>query len=98
MRPDGTGGGQHHQASAVLSREAFLADLLDEGERDIRRALERGAHAVQIDFTEGRLAVKLDPTRGLLADFIALNFALLSAISTIGSEPATIPQPANIRI
>ena len=25
MRPDGTGGGQHHQASAVISREAFLA-------------------------------------------------------------------------
>jgi LmbE family N-acetylglucosaminyl deacetylase len=25
MRPDGTGGGQHHQASALLAREAFLA-------------------------------------------------------------------------
>jgi LmbE family N-acetylglucosaminyl deacetylase len=25
MRPDGTGGGQHHQASAVIAREAFLA-------------------------------------------------------------------------
>ena len=25
MRPDGQGGGQHHQASAVISREAFLA-------------------------------------------------------------------------
>ncbi len=25
MRPDGAGGGQHHQASAVISREAFLA-------------------------------------------------------------------------
>jgi LmbE family N-acetylglucosaminyl deacetylase len=25
MRPDGSGGGQHHQASAVISREAFLA-------------------------------------------------------------------------
>jgi len=25
MRPDGAGGGQHHQASAMLSREAFLA-------------------------------------------------------------------------
>ena len=24
-RRDGTGGGQHHQASAVISREAFLA-------------------------------------------------------------------------
>jgi LmbE family N-acetylglucosaminyl deacetylase len=25
MRPDGTGGGQHHQASAIIAREAFLA-------------------------------------------------------------------------
>jgi len=25
MRPDGSGGGQHHQASAVLAREAYLA-------------------------------------------------------------------------
>ena len=25
MRPDGQGGGQHHQASAVISREAYLA-------------------------------------------------------------------------
>jgi len=25
MRPDGAGGGQHHQASAVISREAYLA-------------------------------------------------------------------------
>jgi LmbE family N-acetylglucosaminyl deacetylase len=25
MRPDGAGGGQHHQASAVLAREAYLA-------------------------------------------------------------------------
>ena len=25
MRPDGSGGGQHHQASAIIAREAFLA-------------------------------------------------------------------------
>ncbi len=25
MRPDGAGGGQHHQASAIISRDAFLA-------------------------------------------------------------------------
>ena len=32
-------------------REAFLADLVREAADDIRGALEKGAHAVQIDFT-----------------------------------------------
>ena len=40
---------------------------------EVRRCLEQGAHAVQIDFTEGRLAIKLDPTGDLLASFIDLN-------------------------
>ena len=34
-------------------REAFLADLIDEAEADIRRSLAQGADSVQIDFTEG---------------------------------------------
>ena len=55
------------------SREEFLEDLLREHETEVRRCLERGAHAVQIDFTEGRLAVKLDPGGGLLASFVDLN-------------------------
>ncbi|HET6583240.1 MAG TPA: hypothetical protein VFG69_07330, partial [Nannocystaceae bacterium] len=54
-------------------REQFIADLLDEHEREVRRCLELGAHAVQIDFTEGRLAVKIDPSGGLLTSFIELN-------------------------
>jgi 5-methyltetrahydropteroyltriglutamate--homocysteine methyltransferase len=62
-------------------REAFLADLLDEAEADIRGCLDAGAHNVQIDFTEGRLAVKLDPSRGLLRQFIALNNQVLSRFS-----------------
>lgn len=44
------------------SLDAFLDDLVDEVEKDIRRCLEAGAHAVQIDFTESRLAVKIDPS------------------------------------
>src|SRR5204862_8252878 len=52
---------------AGYPREAFLDDLVGEAERDIRRCLMQGAHAVQIDFTEGRLAVKLDPTKQLLS-------------------------------
>ena len=48
------------------SQEEFLADLTREAETDIRRALDAGAHNVQLDFTEGRLAVKLDPSLGLL--------------------------------
>jgi 5-methyltetrahydropteroyltriglutamate--homocysteine methyltransferase len=62
-------------------REAFLDDLVDEVERDIRQCLEAGAHAVQIDFTEGRLAVKLDPSKELLRQFVALNNRVLDRFS-----------------
>ncbi len=64
------------------SREAFLEDLVGEATTDIRRCLEKGAHSVQIDFTEGRLSVKLDPTKQLLKDFIALNNRVLDRFST----------------
>ncbi|MCX4659579.1 cobalamin-independent methionine synthase II family protein [Streptomyces uncialis] len=59
------------------SREAFLSDLADEAEADIRGCLEAGAHVVQLDFTEGRLALKLDPGGALLDGFIALNNEVL---------------------
>ena len=59
------------------SREAFLVDLIDEAETDIRGALDAGADSVQIDFTEGRLSLKLDPSGGLLESFIALNNQVL---------------------
>jgi 5-methyltetrahydropteroyltriglutamate--homocysteine methyltransferase len=59
------------------SREAFLADLVDEAESDIRRCLEAGAHTVQIDFTEARLSLKLDPSGGLLNNFVDLNNTVL---------------------
>ncbi|HEX2027056.1 MAG TPA: cobalamin-independent methionine synthase II family protein [Nitriliruptorales bacterium] len=62
-------------------REAFIEDLLDEAETDIRRCLAQGAHIVQLDFTEGRLAVKLDPSHQLLAAFIDLNQRLLARFS-----------------
>jgi len=58
-------------------REAFLADLVDEVEADIRGCLDAGAHCVQIDFTEGRLALKLDPSGGLLRAFVDLNNRVL---------------------
>jgi 5-methyltetrahydropteroyltriglutamate--homocysteine methyltransferase len=54
-------------------REAFLKDLIDEAEADIRGALDAGAASVQIDFTEARLSLKLDPSGGLLRSFISLN-------------------------
>ncbi len=54
-------------------RSRFLADLIDEHEKEIRGCLAQGAHVVQIDFTEGRLAVKLDPAGDLLHSFIHLN-------------------------
>ena len=59
------------------SQEAFLSDVLDEAERDIRECLEAGAVCVQVDFTEGRLALKLDPSGGLLKSFISLNNRVL---------------------
>ncbi|MGI9087095.1 MAG: cobalamin-independent methionine synthase II family protein [Chthoniobacterales bacterium] len=54
-------------------REQFIDDLLNEHEKEVRSCLAKGAHKVQIDFTEGRLAVKLDPSGELLHSFIDLN-------------------------
>ncbi|WP_405019823.1 cobalamin-independent methionine synthase II family protein [Kitasatospora sp. NBC_00070] len=64
-------------AIAGYSREAFLTDLANEAEADIRGCLDAGAHAVQLDFTEGRLSLKLDPSGSVLDDFIALNNEVL---------------------
>ena len=66
---------------AGYSREQFIDDLLREHETDIRRCLNKGAHKVQVDFTEGRLAVKVDPTGHLLNSFIDLNNLALSRFS-----------------
>src|SRR6266404_8680802 len=63
-------------------REAFLRDLVREAETDIRRCLAKGAHVVQIDFTEARLSVKLDPTKGLLQMFVDLNNRVLERFTT----------------
>lgn len=62
-------------------REQFIQDLLSEHETEVRDCLQKGAHAVQIDFTEGRLAVKIDPTGGLLHRFIDLNNLALGRFS-----------------
>ncbi len=66
---------------AGYSRDAFIDDLTGEHAREIRRCLDKGAHKVQIDFTEGRLAVKLDPTGKLLTGFIDLNNLALARFS-----------------
>ncbi len=63
-------------------REEFIEDLLREHETEVRRCLQKGAHSVQIDFTEGRLAVKIDPTGNLLHSFIDLNNLALARFST----------------
>ncbi len=62
-------------------REQFIQDLLNEHETEIRRCLNKGAHKVQVDFTEGRLAVKIDPSGHLLNSFIDLNNLALSRFS-----------------
>ena len=63
------------------SREEYLDALIDEQEGEIRRCLKKGAHVVQMDFTEGRLSIKLDPTRRLLRSFIDLNNLVLERFS-----------------
>jgi 5-methyltetrahydropteroyltriglutamate--homocysteine methyltransferase len=55
------------------TRDEFIAELLREHETEVRRCLQRGAHNVQIDFTEGRLAMKIDPGGELLNSFVDLN-------------------------
>ena len=66
---------------ANYSREEFLEDLLREHETEVRRCLHKGAHSVQIDFTEGRMAVKIDPSGRLLDSFITLNNLALERFS-----------------
>lgn len=63
-------------------REEFIRDLLHEHETEVRSCLRKGAHKVQIDFTEGRLAVKIDPSMKLLHSFIDLNNLALSRFSS----------------
>jgi 5-methyltetrahydropteroyltriglutamate--homocysteine methyltransferase len=63
------------------SKDAFLKDLIEEAEKDIRKCLEAGAACVQIDFTEGRLALKLDPSGGLLHSFVEINNRVLERFS-----------------
>jgi 5-methyltetrahydropteroyltriglutamate--homocysteine methyltransferase len=63
------------------TREEFIDDLLREHETEVRACLSKGAHKVQIDFTEGRLAIKLDPTGHLLSSFVDLNNLALSRFS-----------------
>ncbi|TDV44963.1 cobalamin-independent methionine synthase II family protein [Actinophytocola oryzae] len=62
-------------------REQFIADLVDQAERDIRQCLDGGAASVQLDFTEGRLSLKLDPSKGVLRDFVDLNNTVLDRFS-----------------
>jgi methionine synthase II (cobalamin-independent) len=68
------------------SREQFEADLVDECEKDIRKAFDAGAARVSVDFTEGRLATRNDPRnpwtgRGLLPHFIELNNRVFARFS-----------------
>jgi 5-methyltetrahydropteroyltriglutamate--homocysteine methyltransferase len=62
-------------------QQAFLDDLINEAEADIRATLDAGAHVTQLDFTEGRLSLKLDPSGGVLDSLIALNNQVLERFS-----------------
>ncbi len=63
------------------SQSEFIADLINECEKDIRLCLKQGAHKVQMDFTEGRLSLKLDPSGGVLRQFIDLNNKVFNRFS-----------------
>jgi 5-methyltetrahydropteroyltriglutamate--homocysteine methyltransferase len=63
------------------SRDEFMHDLLREHETEMRGCLQKGAHKVQIDFTEARLAIKIDRSGNLLSSFIDLNNMALSRFS-----------------
>jgi methionine synthase II (cobalamin-independent) len=68
------------------SRDEFEAALIDECERDIRKAFEAGAVRVSVDFTEGRLATRADSRNpwtgaGLLPHFIELNNRVMARFS-----------------
>lgn len=71
---------------ANYGRDAFIEDLLDEHETEVRNCLQKGAHTVQLDFTEGRLAVKIDPSGQLLNSFIQLNNLALDRFSASERE------------
>ncbi|HEX3875268.1 MAG TPA: hypothetical protein VHW26_14035, partial [Solirubrobacteraceae bacterium] len=65
------------------SRDQFLADVIDECEKDIRQCFAAGAARVSVDFTEGRLANKNDsrnPWTGkdMLQEFIDINNRVLA--------------------
>ncbi|HEY4006025.1 MAG TPA: 5-methyltetrahydropteroyltriglutamate--homocysteine methyltransferase [Pseudonocardia sp.] len=68
------------------TREDFEAAVIDECERDIRKAFEAGASRVSVDFTEGRLATREDPRNpwtgaGLLPHFVELNNRVMERFS-----------------
>jgi methionine synthase II (cobalamin-independent) len=68
------------------SRDQFLADCVDEAEKDIRQCFAAGAVRVSVDFTEGRLANKNDSRnpwtgKNMLQEFIDLNNRLFDRFS-----------------
>lgn len=71
-----------NEAVPGYSRAQFEDDLVNETEKDIRKAFQAGAARVSIDFTEGRLATRADPRNpwtgaGMLPHFIELNNRVL---------------------
>ena len=73
------------------SRDQFLADVVDEAEKDIRQCFAAGAVRVSVDFTEGRLANKNDARnpwtgKNMLQEFIDLNNQLFARFSASERE------------
>ena len=67
-------------------KDQFIADLISECEKDIRKCFDAGAKRVSIDFTEGRLASRNDPSNPwtgaqLLQEFVDINNKVLDRFS-----------------
>ena len=66
---------------AEPAQATVVVSCLAEHEKEVGSCLQKGAHNVQIDFTERRLAVKIDASGNLLHRFIDLNKLALTRFS-----------------
>jgi 5-methyltetrahydropteroyltriglutamate--homocysteine methyltransferase len=62
-------------------REQFIDDLLSERDTAMRRYLKKGAHKIQVGFTEGSLSVKIDSSGDFLNRSIDPNHLALARFS-----------------
>ena len=92
------------RTSRLLARPSSLTTCCASTRPRSGAVCEKGAHKVQIDFTEGRLAVKIDPSGQVANSFIDLNNLALSRFTAderkrigVHTCPAAIAIPPTAR-